>query len=202
MIDKIVEIVLSKFLQPRTRKEKADDEVKEQLVYLHEALVNCHNTYQQYATERNDMTLANWREAVHDLAQALDRVGLALSSFAPEAFDYAYLQGEAINSNRIGKMELRTRVFARYGTGSKMPYESALFAAGANPEGMMEDKYTRSVGFVPDDWAGGFLCPCHGSTFDMAGRVYKNKPAPDNLEVPPHMYVSDTRLLIGEDKKA
>jgi ubiquinol-cytochrome c reductase iron-sulfur subunit len=55
---------------------------------------------------------------------------------------------------------------------------------------------------VPDDWQGGFLCPCHGSTFDMAGRVYKNKPAPDNLEVPPHMYLSETRLLIGEDKKA
>ncbi len=55
---------------------------------------------------------------------------------------------------------------------------------------------------LPDDWDGGFLCPCHGSTFDMAGRVYKNKPAPDNLEVPPHMYVSDTVLLIGEDKKS
>jgi ubiquinol-cytochrome c reductase iron-sulfur subunit len=55
---------------------------------------------------------------------------------------------------------------------------------------------------LPDDWGGGFLCPCHGSTFDIAGRVYKNKPAPDNLEVPPHMYLSDTMLLIGEDKKA
>ena len=55
---------------------------------------------------------------------------------------------------------------------------------------------------LPDNWAGGFLCPCHGSTFDMAGRVYKNKPAPDNLEVPPHMYLSETRILIGEDKKA
>jgi len=55
---------------------------------------------------------------------------------------------------------------------------------------------------LPDDWAGGFLCPCHGSTFDLAGRVFKNKPAPDNLEVPPHMYLSDTVLLIGEDKKA
>lgn len=54
---------------------------------------------------------------------------------------------------------------------------------------------------LPDDWAGGFFCPCHGSTFDMAGRVYKNKPAPDNLEVPPHMYLSDSRILIGEDKK-
>jgi ubiquinol-cytochrome c reductase iron-sulfur subunit len=55
---------------------------------------------------------------------------------------------------------------------------------------------------LPDDWQGGFFCPCHGSTFDVAGRVFKNKPAPDNLEVPPHMYLSDTLLLIGEDKKA
>ena len=55
---------------------------------------------------------------------------------------------------------------------------------------------------LPDDWQGGFLCPCHGSTFDLAGRVFKNKPAPDNLEVPPHMYLSDTSLIIGEDKKA
>lgn len=54
---------------------------------------------------------------------------------------------------------------------------------------------------MASDWRGGFLCPCHGSTFDLAGRVYKNKPAPDNLEVPPHYYLSDTRILIGEDKK-
>jgi ubiquinol-cytochrome c reductase iron-sulfur subunit len=55
---------------------------------------------------------------------------------------------------------------------------------------------------LPDDWPGGFLCPCHGSTFDVAGRVFKNKPSPDNLPVPPHMYVSDTTLLIGEDDTA
>ena len=55
---------------------------------------------------------------------------------------------------------------------------------------------------LPDDWPGGFLCACHGSTFDLAGRVFKNKPAPDNLEVPPHMYLADNKLLIGEDKKA
>ena len=54
---------------------------------------------------------------------------------------------------------------------------------------------------LPDNWEGGFLCPCHGSTFDLAGRVFKNKPAPDNLPVPPHMYLTDTRLLIGEDNK-
>ena len=65
------------------------------------------------------------------------------------------------------------------------------------------DKFTPGAQpSLPDDWAGGFLCPCHGSTFDMSGRVYKDKPAPDNLEVPPYMYLSDTRLLIGEDKKA
>ena len=65
------------------------------------------------------------------------------------------------------------------------------------------DKFqTGAQPSLPDDWQGGFLCPCHGSTFDMAGRVFKNKPAPDNLEVPPHMYLSDTKLLIGEDKKA
>lgn len=66
---------------------------------------------------------------------------------------------------------------------------SSKFAPGAQPS-------------LPDDWAGGFLCPCHGSTFDMAGRVYKSKPAPDNLEVPPHTFLSDSKLLIGETKKA
>lgn len=54
---------------------------------------------------------------------------------------------------------------------------------------------------LPTDWEGGFLCPCHGSTFDLAGRVYSNKPAPDNLEVPRHMYVGDTKLVIGKDEK-
>jgi len=66
---------------------------------------------------------------------------------------------------------------------------SDKFATGAQPS-------------LPADWKGGFLCPCHGSTFDMAGRVFKNKPSPDNLEVPPHMYLSETKLLIGEDKQA
>lgn len=51
------------------------------------------------------------------------------------------------------------------------------------------------------DWHGGFFCPCHGSKFDLAGRVYKGVPAPTNLVVPPHTFLSDTRLLIGEDSK-
>jgi ubiquinol-cytochrome c reductase iron-sulfur subunit len=54
---------------------------------------------------------------------------------------------------------------------------------------------------IDANWPGGFLCPCHGSTFDLAGRVYKSKPAPDNLEVPPHRYLSDAKIVIGEDTK-
>lgn len=65
------------------------------------------------------------------------------------------------------------------------------------------DKFqTGAQPSLPDNWEGGFLCPCHGSTFDLAGRVFKNKPAPDNLQVPPYMYLSDTRILVGDDKKA
>lgn len=52
-----------------------------------------------------------------------------------------------------------------------------------------------------EDWLGGFFCPCHGSKFDLAGRVYKNLPAPTNLVVPPHVYLSDSRLLIGSESK-
>ena len=54
---------------------------------------------------------------------------------------------------------------------------------------------------LPDDWPGGFLCPCHGSTYDLAGRVFKNKPAPQNLDIPPYMFTSATSLVIGKDEK-
>jgi len=49
------------------------------------------------------------------------------------------------------------------------------------------------------DWLGGFFCPCHGSKFDLAGRVFKGVPAPENLEVPPYKYVSDDVIIVGED---
>lgn len=49
------------------------------------------------------------------------------------------------------------------------------------------------------DWKGGFFCPCHGSKFDMAGRVYKGVPAPLNMPVPPHRYVGESTIVIGED---
>jgi ubiquinol-cytochrome c reductase iron-sulfur subunit len=52
------------------------------------------------------------------------------------------------------------------------------------------------------DWHGGWFCPCHGSRFDLAARVYNGSPAPTNLVIPPHKYLSDTRVLIGEDQNA
>ena len=64
------------------------------------------------------------------------------------------------------------------------------------------DKFMAQPEAFESDWKGGFYCPCHGSLFDLAGRVYKNKPAPDNLAVPPHTYVSGSKILIGVDPKA
>ena len=64
-----------------------------------------------------------------------------------------------------------------------------------------QSKPAEAKGEMGADWAGGFLCACHGSKFDLAGRVYKGAPAPVNLEVPPHTYLSDGTILIGEDKK-
>jgi ubiquinol-cytochrome c reductase iron-sulfur subunit len=56
-------------------------------------------------------------------------------------------------------------------------------------------------GDMGESWDGGFFCPCHGSKFDLAGRVYKGSPAPINLVVPPHKYLTDNSLLIGVDDK-
>jgi len=62
-------------------------------------------------------------------------------------------------------------------------------------------KYRPEVGSVSHDWLGGFFCPCHGSKFDLAGRVFKNVPAPTNLEVPAYRYLSDSVIEIGVDQE-
>ena len=59
------------------------------------------------------------------------------------------------------------------------------------------DKFAQGDVTVAADWPGGFFCPCHGSKFDMSGRVFKDVPAPTNLPVPPYRFLSDTRILIG-----
>lgn len=61
-------------------------------------------------------------------------------------------------------------------------------------------KYKPYLGELGPDWPGGFLCPCHGSTFDLAGRVFKGVPAPINLEVPPYRFVNEHTIVIGEDE--
>ncbi len=117
--------------------------------------------------------------------------------------DLPSLDGQLADPKSERKPDEFTPEYARNGHRSIKP---EIFVAvgicphlGCSPS----EKYTPGPQpSLPDDWKGGFLCPCHGSTFDMAGRVFKNKPSPDNLEIPPHMYLSDTRLLIGEDKKA
>jgi ubiquinol-cytochrome c reductase iron-sulfur subunit len=68
---------------------------------------------------------------------------------------------------------------------------------GCSPIGKLQTGIDSGLGA---DWLGGFFCPCHGSKFDLAGRVFKDVPAPTNLNVPPYKFLSDTRLLIGDDK--
>ncbi|MBS1771620.1 MAG: M1 family metallopeptidase [Bacteroidetes bacterium] len=75
-----------------------------------------------------------------------------LTGNSANAFNYSYAQLEAVNTNKIDKLEIRTRLFGRYGTGTNLPYESLLWLSGANPEELMENKYTRTTGFVPNEW--------------------------------------------------
>jgi len=70
---------------------------------------------------------------------------------------------------------------------------------GCSPSAKLEAGAQSGLG---DDWLGGFFCPCHGSKFDLAGRVLKDVPAPRNLVVPPYKFVTDARLIVGDDKGA
>lgn len=138
-----------------------------------------------------DMKTVEWRgkpvwvvrrdaESVEALAQLNDQLADPNSERNPDALTPEY----ARNIHRSIKPEYLVAVGICSHLGCS---PSARFEPGPQPS-------------LPDDWQGGFFCPCHGSTFDLAGRVYAGKPAPDNLEVPPHKYLSDTRLLIGVDE--
>ena len=98
---------------------------------------------------------------------------------------------------------LPTPAFARNVWRSRKPEIFVCFGQCSHLGCTPLDKFQAGAqAGLPADWPGGFVCPCHGSSFDLAGRVFKNKIAVDNLEVPPHVYLTDTRLLIGSDKKA
>jgi ubiquinol-cytochrome c reductase iron-sulfur subunit len=120
-------------------------------------------------------------EMVASLKQTSGKVADADSKRNPDEFTPEY----ARNEWRSIKPEFLVAVGICTHLGCS---PSSKFTPGAQPS-------------LPDDWEGGFICPCHGSTFDMAGRVFKNKPAPDNLQVPRHMYLSDSKLVIGKDEK-
>ena len=121
-------------------------------------------------------------EQLADLSGLNDQLADPKSERTPDEFTPAYARNEG--------RSIKPEIFVAVGICTHLGCSpSDKFTPGAQPS-------------LPADWKGGFLCPCHGSTFDMAGRVFKNKPAPDNLEVPPHMYLSETKLLIGDDKKA
>ena len=110
-----------------------------------------------------------------------------LSTLDARLADPASKRDQQPDYARNAQRSIRPEVFVGVGICTHLGCSPSRDAAGSgNP----------SVG---DDWKGGFFCPCHGSTFDLAGRVFLNKPAPTNLEVPPHKYLADSTLLIGED---
>jgi len=90
--------------------------------------------------------------------------------------------------------------YARNATRSLQP--ETLVAVGLCTHLGCIPTYYPELDSVQPGWPGGFYCPCHGSKFDLAGRVYRGSPAPTNLVVPPYHYESETALVIGEDPKA
>ncbi|MDV3239026.1 MAG: ubiquinol-cytochrome c reductase iron-sulfur subunit [Gammaproteobacteria bacterium] len=111
--------------------------------------------------------------------KALDGLMADPASEAPQQPDYAK------NENRSIKPEVLVLIGICTHLGCSPTYR---------PEVAPED--------LGADWKGGFFCPCHGSKFDLAGRVYSGVPAPTNLIVPPHRYVGESVILIGDDQGA
>ena len=114
----------------------------------------------------------------------------ALAGHEAELADPASARDELPPALRNQGRSLQPEIFVAIGICTHLGCSPTAVAAGSSHP---------SVGA---DWAGGFFCPCHGSTFDLAGRVYKNKPAPTNLEIPPHRFVGASRLVIGESDAA
>ena len=93
----------------------------------------------------------------------------------------------------------------------QQPHYSANATRSVKPEYLVVEGSCTHLGCAPledfdvrpaENWGGGFFCPCHGSKFDLAGRVYRGFPAPTNLRVPPHRFVRDDLILIGQDTGA
>lgn len=134
-----------------------------------------------------EMKTVEWRGKPVWVMRRTPEMLVALPAQDGELADPASKKAQQPDYAQNPQRSIRPEVFVAVGICTHLGCSPTQLPAGtANP----------SVGA---DWAGGFFCPCHGSTFDLAGRVFKNKPAPTNLEVPPHKYLADSKLLIGED---
>lgn len=92
--------------------------------------------------------------------------------------------------------------YAKNAFRAKKEHEAVLVVVGLCTHLGCAPTFRKEIGpaDLGSDWPGGFYCPCHGSKFDLSARVFAGSPAPKNLLVPPYSYLSETRLLIGEDK--
>ena len=115
------------------------------------------------------------QEMLDMLAQHDSQLSDPMSEVASQQPDYCDNPGRSIKSNLAVLVGICTHL-------------------GCSPSPKLQ-----ANGDMGTDWPGGFFCPCHGSKFDLAGRVFKGSPAPINLAVPPHKYLSDNIVLIGED---
>lgn len=136
------------------------------------------------------MTTVEWHGKPVWVVRRTQSMIEALKDPDPRLADPKSEQNQQPENSRNIFRSVREEFFVAIGVCTHLGCSPAEVPAGtANP----------SVG---PDWKGGFFCPCHGSTFDGAGRVFSNKPAPTNLEIPPYRFLSDTRILIGEEAQA
>jgi len=136
------------------------------------------------------MKTVEWRGKPVWIVRRSPEMLAALKSPSPDLADPNSARDQQPAYARNATRSLHPEVFVAVGICTHLGCSPSAVPAGSNNPS------------VPADWQGGYFCPCHGSTFDGAGRVFKNKPAPTNLEIPPHQYLSDSRLLIGEDARS
>jgi ubiquinol-cytochrome c reductase iron-sulfur subunit len=136
------------------------------------------------------MKTVEWRGKPVWIVRRSPEMLTALKTPSADLVDPNSLRDQQPDYARNGTRSVRPDVFVAVGICTHLGCSPTAVAAGSGNSSL------------PADWQGGYFCPCHGSTFDGAGRVFKNKPAPTNLEIPPHQFVSETRLLIGEDARS
>ncbi len=129
----------------------------------------------------NSSALAEWIHSYGYINGSGRITGTIRTPLLTNNYNYSYAQVEVVNTKTLGKLDILTRLFGRYGMGTTLPAESALYMSGASPEDEMENKFTRSIGFIPSDWTG--ISTYDVNHFQMGGglnlRGYAGYFAPD-----------------------